>query len=124
MMFKLVYLLCRRPELTREAFQEYWLNTHGPLVRSFAETLGILRYVQTHTADTDMNAEMVEARGVEPAPYDGIAELWFESEEWLRSRRDEPEVQAAFAVLVEDEAKFIDFSRSPLWWSIEHEIIR
>lgn len=122
-MFKLVYMLCRRPELTREQFQQYWLNTHGPLVRSYAEVLGIRRYVQTHTASTDMNEQLVASRGIEAAPYDGIAELWYDSEESLRSRQDDPRARAAVARLVEDEARFIDFARSPLWWSVEHEMI-
>jgi hypothetical protein len=40
-MVKLVSALHRLPSLSREELQRYWLGTHGPLVRSHAETLGI-----------------------------------------------------------------------------------
>ena len=29
-MIKLVMCLCRHSEMTREQFQDYWLNKHGP----------------------------------------------------------------------------------------------
>ena len=50
-MVKLVFCLRRLPHLSLAEFQEYWLQKHGPLVRSHAETLRIRRYVQTHTLD-------------------------------------------------------------------------
>ena len=47
-MLRLIYLLRRKPELSQvwEAFQRYWRDQHGPLVASFATTLGIQRYVR------------------------------------------------------------------------------
>ncbi len=42
-MIKLVYCLRRLPNLSREEFQRYWLETHGPLVRSRAQALRIRR---------------------------------------------------------------------------------
>ena len=27
---KLIMCLCRHPNMTREQFQDYWLNNHGP----------------------------------------------------------------------------------------------
>ena len=38
-MIKLTFALVRRPELTREAFQDYWFNRHAPLVASVREVL-------------------------------------------------------------------------------------
>ena len=35
-MIKLVFCLRRLPHLSREAFQRYWLDSHGPLVRKLA----------------------------------------------------------------------------------------
>ena len=48
-MIKLTFALVRLPHLSREQFQDYWLNTHGPLVASVRETLRIRRYVQLHS---------------------------------------------------------------------------
>ena len=45
-MIKLTFCLARLPHLTREQFQDYWLNKHAPLVASHKATLGIRRYVQ------------------------------------------------------------------------------
>ena len=48
-MIKLSFCLRRLSPLSREEFQRYWFDTHGPLVRKHAEALRIQRYVQTHT---------------------------------------------------------------------------
>jgi len=40
-MIKLVFCLRRLPNLSREEFQRYWLDTHGPLVRELAPALAI-----------------------------------------------------------------------------------
>ncbi len=50
-MIKLVYCLRRLPNLSREEFQRYWLETHGALVRERAQALRIRRYVQVHTLE-------------------------------------------------------------------------
>ena len=44
-MIKLTFCLIRLPHLTREAFQDYWLNTHGPLVASVKQPLRILSLI-------------------------------------------------------------------------------
>jgi hypothetical protein len=53
--------------------------------------------------------------------YDGVAELWWDSiDDVLGS--PSPERQAAGLALLEDERKFIDLSRSPLWFGEEKVI--
>src|SRR3989442_887671 len=81
-MLKLVFPLRRLPTLSREEFQRYWYETHGPLVRRYAKALRIRRYVQLHTLDDPINAALQASRGAEE-PYDGVAELWWESREDL-----------------------------------------
>jgi hypothetical protein len=49
-MIKLTFALTRLPSLSRAEFQDYWYNTHGPLVATVSEVLGIRRYVQMHSA--------------------------------------------------------------------------
>ena len=49
-MLKLVYCVRRNPSLSREEFLRYWLDEHGPLVRSLRESVpSMVRYVQSHT---------------------------------------------------------------------------
>ena len=121
-MIKLTFCLTRLPHLTRAAFQTYWFDTHGPLVASVAEVLQIRRYVQLHSLPAEASAALREARAG-PEGFDGVAELWFDSLEALAENGRRPEAQAAGAMLLEDERKFIDLPRSPLWWGTEREVV-
>ncbi len=121
-MIKLTFCLVRLPHLTREAFQDHWLNVHGPLVRSVAQTLRIRRYIQLHSFDPAVSAEIMRSRGA-PQPYDGVAQLWWESFEDLAATAGDPEAAKAGRLLLEDERRFIDLARSPLWWGEEKAVI-
>ncbi len=121
-MIKLSFCLVRLPHLTREAFQAYWLGTHGPLVASVAEALQIRRYVQTHSQPAQVQAAIRASRDA-PQEFDGVAELWFDSLEAMAANGARPQAQAAAALLLEDERRFIDLPRSPLWFSREHVVV-
>jgi len=121
-MIKLTFCLVRLPSLSREAFQAYWYDTHGPLVASVAEALQIRRYVQMHSLPTEASVGLRASREA-PAEFDGVAELWFDSLEALAENGRRPEAQAAAALLLEDEKRFIDLPRSPLWWGQERVIV-
>ncbi len=121
-MIKLVYCLRRLPKLSREEFHKYWYENHGPLVRSKKDILKIRRYVQVHTLDVQLGGgsrEPVERT----EPFDGVAELWWDSLEEFQGGADSPERQAAGLALYEDELKFIDIPRSPVWIAEERPII-
>jgi uncharacterized protein (TIGR02118 family) len=120
-MIKLIYCITRRDDISGEEFYRYWLEEHGPLVRSVAADIGACHYVQSHTIMPEMNQVLVEGRGLEP-PYDGVTEVWWESREALERGSASPAGQKAAARLVKDEAGFIDFSRSRVFMTEEHEI--
>lgn len=121
-MIKLTFCLVRLPHLSRAEFQDYWINRHGPLVASLAETLHIRRYVQLHSAPAELNAPIRASREA-PAEFDGVAELWFDSLETVIANGQSPEAQKAGALLLEDERKFIDLPKSPLWWGEEKVVV-
>lgn len=121
-MIKLTFCLHRLPSLSREEFQDYWLNKHGPLVRSHAGTLRIRRYVQLHSRDMAANAALQRSRGA-PEAYDGVAMLWWDSLDDIVAMKDDAAARAANLELLEDEKRFIDLARSPLWYGEEHEIV-
>jgi uncharacterized protein (TIGR02118 family) len=121
-MIKLVFVLRRRPELTRDEFQTYWREQHAPLVRSHADALGVRRYVQVHTLPDDLHAPLRLSRGA-PDAYDGVAELWFDSLEAIGASVATDEGRAAAAELLEDERRFIDHARSPLWLAEEVAVV-
>ena len=120
-MLKFVYAVRRRPEITPEAFRKYWLEQHGPLVRSQAKALRANRYVQSHTLDTPLNQIVRQARGTQPA-YDGLTELWFDKLEDLLEAAQTPEGQQANLALAEDEAKFCDLPNCSVFFAEEHTI--
>ncbi len=103
-MIRLVFLLRRKPELSSDAFYDYWLKEHGPLVASVANHLNVLRYVQVHTLADPANAAMAEARGGMEPPYDGVAELWFDNRDVIVDSFSSDAGRHAGAALLEDEA--------------------
>ena len=121
-MIKLVYCVRRLSQLSQEEFQRYWLNTHGPLVRSHAEALRLRRYIQLHTLESPINDALRQSRGG-LEPYDGVAELWWESADDLAAALSSPEGQQADQELLQDERRFIDLERSALWIAQEHPIV-
>ena len=122
-MIKLVFTLRRREGMTRAEFQRYWREQHAPLVKRHADALRIRRYVQVHARDTDLDEAVAGARGSEPRFYDGVAELWWDSVEELVAAFSSDAGQAAGRDLLEDEQRFIDLPRSPLWFGEENVVI-
>ena len=113
--------LTRHPKMTREEFKDYWMNSHGPYFMENAEIMGAKKYVQSQTIDTPLNEGLRESRGMKPE-YDGVAEVWFESEEALMAGMSSPEGQKLGAALLEDESNFIDHSKSSAFIVEEHEL--
>lgn len=119
-MIRLVFLLRRKAGLSLEEFHRYWRDDHGPLVAGYAKHIGVSRYVQSHRLDDDTNERMQKARGGMEPSYDGVAELWWETEAALTETLGGTAGQAAAAALLEDERRFIDLPNSPLWLNHEY----
>ncbi len=119
-MIRLVFALRRKSGMSRADFQQYWRETHGPLVAKSSVTLNILRYVQLHTLDDPINDQLGGARGKTEPPYDGVAELWWNYREELVASFSSAAGKAAGKELLEDEARFIDLLNSPIWFAYEY----
>ena len=120
-MIKLVYCIRRRPDVEPQEFHRYWLERHGPLVRSVAVAIGAVRYVQSHTIASDLNDALRASRGAREA-YDGITEVWWASRADLERGLADPTGIDAARRLLEDESTFIDLAASSLFLTEEHEI--
>jgi hypothetical protein len=57
-----------------------------------------------------------------PEPFDGIAEIWYADREALETLGRNPEARKASRELLEDERRFVDLTRSPIWVGVEKEI--
>lgn len=125
-MIKLTYCLHRLPSLTREEFQRYWRETHAPLVAAAGPALGIRRYVQCHTYESEIAFGTAAGRDMphgEGEDFDGVAELWFDSEESVAALLGDEEGLRQAHILLEDERNFIDFARSRAFMVREHVVV-
>jgi hypothetical protein len=120
-MIKLVYCITRKPGLASEDFHSYWRVQHAPKVAERKQALRALKYVQSRTIEPGLNELLRQSRGLE-APYDGVTEIWWESADALRAVLNTPDGLKAMQELLEDEAGFIDFSRSRLFMTEEHSV--
>ena len=120
-MIKLVYVIRKRQEISEQEFHEYWLKTHGPLVRGFAKAMRAKKYVQSHTVSEDVGRQIRGSRKMTEA-YDGITEVWWDSLEDFSGGGDRQQNEEAARALLQDESKFIDFERSSIFLTEEHEI--
>ena len=78
-MIKLVYIVRRRADISEKDFHEYWLKTHGPLVRGFAKSMRAKKYVQSHTVHEDAGKQIRNTRPKMKETYDGITEVWWDT---------------------------------------------
>ena len=86
--------LNRLPNTDRASFQRYWRDHHGPIA---GRVPGLRRYVQNHTAPD------------EDAPYDGVAQTWFDDLDAMRASAGSAELERTRA----DESNFMISGRLP-----------
>ena len=121
-MIRLVFGLHRLPPLSVDEFALYWRDRHAPLVASVAAVLGIRRYVQLHPLTGTVPENLANSRGL-ALTFDGIAELWFDSEAAITESTSTADGRRAARLLLEDERRFIDLDRSPIWLYDEHDVL-
>ncbi len=119
-MIKLMMCLRRKEGMSRAEFQDYWRNNHAQLFMRFADSYATKKYLQDHTIDTPINDAIQASRGMRE-PYDGVAEVWFESEGALMKAMESPEGQKLSALLLEDESNFLDHAGSTAFLTREVE---
>jgi len=107
MMIKLIYCITKKRGMSDDEFFRYWKEVHGPIG---ARIPNVRRLVQSHR----LNLEEDRA-----SDFDGVAELWFDDLEALRSARRSPE----WRVSTDDERNFIDHKRVAYVVTEEHVIV-
>jgi uncharacterized protein (TIGR02118 family) len=120
---KIIFCLRRKSGLSIEEFQRYWREDHAELVRRHAATLRIRRYIQSHTFHDPRIADGLAARGSEIEPYDGVAELWWDSIDDLIEVASTNEGRMASRAFLEDERTFIDLTNSPIFYADENIVL-
>jgi uncharacterized protein (TIGR02118 family) len=92
---KLIAFVKRRPDLSREAFLDYWHNRHGPLIR---DTPDLSRHLVSYSQHP--------ARADDRSGWDGVAIQEFASWDDFLAMISGPAGEAMRA----DEAEFLDQS--------------
>lgn len=96
-MGKVIFVLHRLANLTREQMDEHWSGEqHSSIV---SKVPGLTRYVQNY----------VKSAPGEPI-CDGIGELWFDSDKAVQQALSSPEMGAA----IEDAKRFLDMEKTGL----------
>jgi hypothetical protein len=123
-MLKLIMCVARLPHLSRAEFDLHWRERHAPLVVRHSRLLGIRRYIQTvPLADALAQERLRQGRGTLPVDFDGCAELWWDDLPSHLAARASEEGLRALHELIEDEKRFVDLSRSLLWYGQERGIV-
>ncbi|MBN1692084.1 MAG: EthD family reductase [Dehalococcoidales bacterium] len=106
-MIKSIVVAHRKAGLTREEFNKYWLEKHGPLAADLIP--GVRRYVQNHYVT--MPGMAYEGDGIVEMWYDDVA-AWRKSMEAVRASKE----------LAQDGAKFCNLRDASVWIVEEHVI--
>jgi len=77
--------------------------------------LRIRRYTQSQTFSDPRLSPVIESRGGQIDPFDGVAKLWWDSVEDLVEAMSTAEGRIAGRALRRDEETFIDLPNSPLF---------
>lgn len=91
--------------------RRYWLEEHGPLIRSHSPARGLIAYNQVHRIESPLVSAFTTPRGTTADPFLGHAESWFERP---AGAKPPAEMQAAMDAAIEDERQFIDFGSSTI----------
>jgi hypothetical protein len=103
---KLVVAVRRRPEISRERFDIFWRAGHDRRAADAAKNLGTARFRQ-HTT-------LLSSALNQYADYDGLAELWWNSENEMRSKCESKYGQEFLAHFIHDD-EIIDATRTLAW---------
>ena len=98
-MTKVIVALVRKDGMSREEFRAYWRDVHGAIG---ARMPGVRKYVQNHVTNDGV-------------PFDGLAEMWFDSMEDMQkaftseaaqeAARDVPNFLASQQVILVEEVE-------------------
>lgn len=112
-LLKVSCFLTRRPDLSHDEFHRYWTEVHTPmLAKPMPGAPKVHRYVQLHTIPEDVPA-------LRTAPYDGVAEIWFDSLDDAAAMFTSDQYNTVVAM---DEENFLDRSKTAFLYTHEKAV--
>jgi len=111
---KVSCFVSRRPDRTHDELVHYWTQVHAKMLDKPMPGLPeVHRYIQLHPLRGELN-------GLVSAPYDGVAEIWFETFDQAVGALTSEHYKA---VIAKDEENFLDRSKTVFLFSNERVIV-
>lgn len=113
-LLKVSCFLTRRADLSHDEFHRYWTEKHTPmLAKPMPGAPKVYRYVQLYPIRENVPALHI-------APYDGVAEIWFDDLEGAAAMFTSDYYNT---VVAKDEKNFLDRSKTVFLYAHEKTII-
>ena len=116
-MLKLVHCVRKKNDLSTERFREIWKD-YGERLEEDLGPFGATRISVSTTLEVELNRQLQESRGSLP-PFDGIAEIWFQSGAHVQQLLEREELRQRIAELQRWQAGFVDVATSAFFFTFE-----
>ncbi|CAN9428601.1 unnamed protein product [Alternaria sp. RS040] len=112
---RVTVLASRNPKLSENEFNDHWANKHGPLITSWLQRHGIVKYVQYHT--TSKHKALLK---LPTLSYDGMADFWVRNFEDFEKAYEDP---FYLEVVKKDEEYLFDLESLRVTAGVEYCVI-
>ncbi|CAI9633367.1 hypothetical protein GT037_008905 [Alternaria burnsii] len=112
---RVTVLANRNPKLSETEFNDHWANKHGPLITSWLQRHGIVKYVQYHT--TSKHKALLK---LPTLSYDGMADFWVRNFEDFQKAYEDP---FYLDVVKKDEEYLFDLESLRVTAGVEYYVI-
>ncbi|CAN9454407.1 unnamed protein product [Alternaria alternata] len=112
---RVTVLANRNPKLSETEFNDHWTNRHGPLITSWLQRHGIVKYVQYHT--TSKHKALLK---MPTLSYDGMADFWVRNYEDFEKAYEDP---FYLEVVKKDEEYLFDLESLHVTAGVEYCVI-
>ncbi|KAI0008777.1 EthD domain-containing protein [Xylariaceae sp. FL0662B] len=103
----------KKPGISTEAYRDYMVNVHGPLVSGLMEKYGFLHWNMTHKTDESagLMQQLYDPQFANVAPYDCVIQIVFPSIECFVRMKADPYFQQTVGP---DHENFADTKKSQM----------
>jgi len=116
-MIKLFQCVRKEPQLEATEFRRHW-EEYGDKLREMALESGADKVVLNTTLAVGLNERLVAERGT-LAPFDGVAEIWWERGAGIEASADEAVMQERISRLDAFRQSFMEVETSSFFFTIE-----
>ncbi len=116
-MIKFVQCVRRKPGLSKQEFRDKWAE-YGGKVKAISDAAKAKRCVLSTALVVDQNMAIMQSRGTK-APYDGMAEIWWEHGRDIVTFLEAPESTEHIEGLRRAQESFMDLPNCTFFFASE-----